>query len=443
MVESTSNATHKSLSGATYWFTGLSGAGKSTLSEALKKAIDGLTADPTKVFILDGDIIRTGLNKGLGFSPEDRSENIRRISEVSKLFNMAGVIVFVAFISPYSKDRDFAKNLHKESGLKFFECHISASLEVCEGRDVKGLYKKARAGIIPVFTGISDPYEAPASPELEVNTGAQTLAESTSFVLKHMEDQGILAKKSAPRVAQSLVRAPTAAEAEEYAGLPSIDIDIQQAQYLQTIGDGWAFPLKRFMNETELLESLHMKTVSDSNGERHLLSVQITQSVTDEQKAALAGQKKVAIKCSAISNDVLAVINEPVFFDNRKEEICARQFGCFGYNHPKAETIAAQGNWLISGSSMHFTKRVTFDDGMDKYRYTPAEINDLIKARGADAVYAFQVRNPLHNGHVLLLKDTREQLIKQGYKNPILLLHPLGGWCKDDDVPLGPRIHQH
>ena len=408
MVESTSNATHKSLAGATYWFTGLSGAGKSTLSEALKKAIDKLTADPTKVFILDGDIIRTGLNKGLGFSPEDRSENIRRISEVSKLFNMAGVIVFVAFISPYSKDRDFAKNLHKESGLKFFECHISASLEVCEGRDVKGLYKKARAGIIPVFTGISDPYEAPASPELEVSTGAQTLEESTNFVLKHMEDQGILAKKSAPRVFQSLVREPTAAESEEYAGLHVIDIDIQQAQYLQTIGDGWAFPLKRFMNETELLESLHMKTVSDANGERHLLSVAITQSVTDEQKAALAGHKKVALKCTAISNDVLAVISEPVFFENRKEEISARQFGCFGFNHPKSEVINAQGNWLISGANMHFTKRITFDDGMDKYRYTPSEISDLIKARGADAVYAFQVRNPLHNGQVLLLKDTRE-----------------------------------
>ena len=186
------------------------------------------------------------------------------------------MIVFVAFISPYSKDRDFAKNLHKESGLKFFECHISASLEVCEGRDVKGLYKKARAGIIPVFTGISDPYEAPANPELEVNTGAQTLEESTKFVLKHMEDQGVLAKKSTPRIFQSLVREPTAAESEEYAGLPSIDIDEQQAQYLQTIGDGWAFPLKRFMNETELLESLHMKTVSDEHGERHLLSVAIT-----------------------------------------------------------------------------------------------------------------------------------------------------------------------
>ena len=171
-MESHSSLTHKSLAGATYWFTGLSGAGKSTLSESLKKHLDAITGDHTKCFILDGDIIRTGLNKGLGFSMEDRAENIRRISEVSKLFNMAGVIVFVAFISPYSKDRDFAKQLHKDAGLKFFECHISASLEVCEGRDVKGLYKKARAGLIPSFTGISDPYQEPENCELNVNTGA-------------------------------------------------------------------------------------------------------------------------------------------------------------------------------------------------------------------------------------------------------------------------------
>jgi adenylylsulfate kinase-like enzyme len=104
------------------------------------------------------------------------------------LFNLAGVIVFVAFISPYQKDRNFAKTLHKEAGLKFFECHISASLEVCEGRDVKGLYKKARAGVIPVFTGISDPYDVPEACELEVSTGTQTLQESTDFVLKHMHD---------------------------------------------------------------------------------------------------------------------------------------------------------------------------------------------------------------------------------------------------------------
>merc|ERR1719327_1485038 len=115
MVDSHTAITHKSLSGATYWFTGLSGAGKSTLSEALKKHIDKVTGDGSKCFILDGDVIRTGLNKGLGFSEEDRAENIRRISEVSKLFCMSGAIVFVAFISPYSKDRDFAKKLHHEA----------------------------------------------------------------------------------------------------------------------------------------------------------------------------------------------------------------------------------------------------------------------------------------------------------------------------------------
>jgi len=161
--------------GATYWFTGLSGAGKSTLSEAVKKQLDKMVGDSRKVFILDGDVIRTGLNKDLGFSPEARAENIRRISEVSKLFCLSGQIVFVAFISPYSADRDFARSVHEASGLKFYECHISASLEVCEGRDVKGLYKKARAGIIPNFTGVSDPYQAPSSPELNINTGEFTL----------------------------------------------------------------------------------------------------------------------------------------------------------------------------------------------------------------------------------------------------------------------------
>merc|ERR1712045_751916 len=112
-------------------------------------------------------------------------------------------------------------------------------------------------------------------------------------------------------------------------------------------------------------------------------------------------------------------------------------------NHPKAQTIFAQGDFLISGESMEFVKRPVFNDGNDVYRLTPSEIQAKIAEKDADVVYAFQVRNPLHNGHVLLLKDTREQLIAQGYRNPILLLHPLGGWCKDDDVPLTDRMAQH
>lgn len=156
--------------GATFWFTGFSGAGKSTLSEAIKKKLDVELGDKNKVFILDGDIIRTGLNKGLTFSPEDRAENIRRISEVSKLFAASGQICFVAFISPYGKDRNFAKDIHKAAGIPFYECFISATLEACEERDVKGLYKKARAGEIKNFTGISDPYEAPENPDMNVAT---------------------------------------------------------------------------------------------------------------------------------------------------------------------------------------------------------------------------------------------------------------------------------
>ena len=403
------NATHIVTSGATYWFTGLSGAGKSTLSGALKEQIDKLVGDNKKVFLLDGDVIRTGLNKDLGFSADDRKENIRRIAEVSKLFCLAGQIVFVAFISPYSADRDFAKQVHEAAGLKFYECHISASLEVCEGRDVKGLYKKARAGIIPNFTGVSDPYEAPANPALNVNTGELSLMASQSLVINHMTQEGVLRATQERVIAQSLWKEAAADQAEEIAGLKVLDITQHQVEYLQTIGDGWAAPLNRFMNELELLEVMNMKTLTDGEGRRHLLSVPITQSVTAEQKAALEGESRIAIKCSAIDSDqVLAVINKPVFFDNRKEEICARTFGCMSEKHPCAQTIFAQGDFLVSGESMDFLVRPVFNDGNDEYRMTPSQIKAKIVEKDADVVYAFQVRNPLHNGHVLLLKDTRE-----------------------------------
>ena len=403
-----------------------------------------MVGDNKKVFLLDGDVIRTGLNKDLGFSASDRKENIRRIAEVSKLFCLAGQVVFVAFISPYSADRDFARQCHEAAGLKFFECHISASLEVCEGRDVKGLYKKARAGIIPNFTGVSDPYEAPGSPEMDINTGELSLQQCQSVVMQHMTSNGVIRSNQTRVIAQSMWKDATADEATAVSSLKVLDIDQHQVEYLQTIGDGWAAPLKNFMNELELLEVMNMKTVTDSEGKRHLMSVPITQSVTAEQKAAFEGESRIAIKCSAIGSDaVLAVIENPVFFDNRKEEICARTFGCMSANHPKAQTIFAQGDFLVSGSSMTFINRPVFNDGNDQYRMTPQQIQDKIVEKNADVVYAFQVRNPLHNGHVLLLKDTREQLIKQGYKNPILLLHPLGGWCKDDDVPLTDRMAQH
>ncbi len=175
--------------GAVLWFTGLSGSGKSTLALAVEER---LFERGHLCFVLDGDNIRHGLNKNLGFSPEDREENIRRIGEVGKLFSDAGVIAMTAFISPYRQDRDKARSLLAEGS--FVEIYVQVPLEVAEQRDPKGLYKKARAGEIKEFTGISAPYEEPRSPEIVVNTGELDLEQSVDKVIRYLEDRDIVRK---------------------------------------------------------------------------------------------------------------------------------------------------------------------------------------------------------------------------------------------------------
>ncbi len=173
--------------GAVIWFTGLSSSGKSTVAREVELA---LVENGKNCYVLDGDNIRHGLNKNLGFSPEDRTENIRRIGEVAKLFSEANVITLTAFISPYRADRDLARKLVPEG--QFFEIYCDTPIEICEQRDPKGLYKKARAGEIPEFTGISAPYEAPLMPELHLQTGTETLEESTRCVLNLLVEKGII-----------------------------------------------------------------------------------------------------------------------------------------------------------------------------------------------------------------------------------------------------------
>ena len=172
---------------AILWFTGLSGSGKSTLANAVNAA---LFERGLGTYVLDGDNVRHGLCKDLGFSDADREENIRRIGEVAKLFLDAGVIVLTAFVSPFRADRDKARGL-VEAG-DFFEIFCAADLDVCESRDPKGLYAKARSGAIKEFTGISSPYEAPDTPELKIDTGAQDLAESVNVVIKALQDKGVI-----------------------------------------------------------------------------------------------------------------------------------------------------------------------------------------------------------------------------------------------------------
>ena len=172
------------------WFTGLSGSGKSTVANATEKMLHDMGL---QTYILDGDNVRMGLNKDLGFSAEDRTENIRRITEVAKLFADSGSIILTAFISPYREDRDKAREII--SNDDFIEIFVSADLSVCEDRDPKGLYKKARSGEIKGFTGIDAPYEAPLNPELIVETDKNSIEESAQIVVDYLIENGIISKK--------------------------------------------------------------------------------------------------------------------------------------------------------------------------------------------------------------------------------------------------------
>ncbi len=175
--------------GATIWFTGLSGSGKSTIAVALEKQLQnhGMLS-----YRLDGDNVRLGINKNLGFSEQDRKENIRRIGEISKLFGDAGLIAISSFISPYVQDRDDVRMLHTEANLKFIEVFVDCPLAIAEKRDPKGLYKRARAGEIKNFTGIDDPYEAPIDPEIHLRSDKMTLSEEVLIIVNYLKDNDVI-----------------------------------------------------------------------------------------------------------------------------------------------------------------------------------------------------------------------------------------------------------
>jgi adenylylsulfate kinase len=180
---------------ALLWFTGLSGSGKSTLAHALEEQ---LYQRGVRSYVLDGDNIRTGLNKDLGLSPEDRKENIRRIAEVAKLMVDAGILVFAAFITPYRESRQFIRELMTQ--VPYYECYIKCSLETCEGRDPKGLYKKARSGEIRNMTGVSAPFEEPESADLVIRTDHYELQDCVNYLLRFLMDKKIIVFRESSRI---------------------------------------------------------------------------------------------------------------------------------------------------------------------------------------------------------------------------------------------------
>ena len=212
-------------------------------------------------YCLDGDNIRFGLNRDLGFSPEDRVENIRRIGEVAKLFADAGVICLVSFISPYRKDRDLARSVHEKANLPFIECFVDTPIEECEKRDVKGLYKKARQGIIKGFTGIDAPYEAPLKPEIKLDTVNKTPKNAVNRIVKELKSAGILKKETGDACGDLFVNPDElVAKTKEAEKLDVVELTKTDAQWLQVLSEGWAYPLSGFMREDDMLTCMHFNT---------------------------------------------------------------------------------------------------------------------------------------------------------------------------------------
>lgn len=421
--------------GCTIWFTGLSGAGKTTVSFGVEEylCLHGIPA-----YALDGDNIRHGLNKNLGFSSQDREENIRRVAEVAKLFADSGVVCLTSFISPYAKDRTMAREIHEQSGLLFIECFVDTPLEVCEKRDVKGLYRKARAGQIKGFTGIDMPYEAPDTPDLLIKAGKDTIKDCVQQVVELLRERGVIPGSVVDCVKELFVspeRLPAAMA--EAAAMPSVEISKVDLQWVQVLSEGWATPLTGFMREAEFLQSQHFGCYLEGGVTNQ--SIPIVLPVTTEDMKRLENEPAFALKHNG---KLYAVLHQPEFYPHRKEERCSRQFGTSCRGHPYINMIYESGDWLVGGD-LEVLERIRWDDGLDEYRLTPKELRKAFSKLGADAVFAFQLRNPVHNGHALLMQDTRKHLTEKGYRKPVLLLHPLGGWTKDDDVPLAVRMKQH
>ena len=405
--------------GLTIWLTGLSGAGKSTIAGQL---VPRLRAEGRRVEILDGDAIRENLSKGLGFSKEDRDTNIRRIGYVAELLTRNGVTVIVAAISPYRAVRDEVRARIGD----FLEVHVDCHLDELVRRDVKGLYLRALAGEITHFTGVSDPYEAPLAPEVRVDTRKQTADESVAIILEAVRRGRSLpgARPHGGVLKERLVGPQRAAELRALAAdLQSIELDAWATSDLELLAGGGLSPLEGFMGSADMLMVRdHMHLASGA-----VWSLPILLPVSAEQAAAIKPGEKVALRSQG---RILAVIDVTEVFDYDRHRLALEVYGTDDAAHPGVARMLAQTEWAVAGP----VEVIELPDApFQKHRLTPRATRELMAERGWRTMVGFQTRNPVHRAHEYLQKVALEHV--DG-----LLLHPLVGETKDDDISAAARM---
>lgn len=432
--------------GVTVWFTGLSGAGKTTIARAVEAA---LRARGVPVERLDGDVVRQSLTRDLGFSREDREQNIDRVAFVAKLLTRHGVICLASFISPYRAMRARAR---QEIG-EFLEVYVTAPLATLLERDVKGLYRKALAGKLPNFTGVSDPYEPPEQPDLLLETDREPVEACAARVIGLLEARGYLPPSGKGPVIAGAGPAPSEAgqgpvaphggqlvqrvlegEAQEEAlgrarELPVVELDERELADVEMIGCGALSPLVGFMGRLEYETVIGQMRLADGL----LWPLPITLAVTREEAAAIREGQEVALVTPGEGRVVaLMQVTERFTYDPREE--AAQVYGTTDEAHPGVARLYRQGPVYLAGPLWVVDR--PGPDPFAHYRLTPAQTRALFQERGWRTVVAFQTRNPVHRAHEYLQKCALE--VVDG-----LLLHPVVGATKADDLPAEIRFRSY
>ncbi len=432
--------------GVTVWFTGLSGSGKTTIAKRVETILQDRGVPVER---LDGDIVRQSLTRDLGFSKEDRDKNIERVTFVSKLLTRNGVVTLCAFISPYKSVRDQSR---REIG-EFLEVYVKASMDALLERDLKGLYKKALAGEIQNFTGVNDPYDAPENPELVCDTDLESIEESTQKVISMLEERGYIPSDGAPgkrrgaaaRSATEKAVGPSTPHGgtlvnRELSGderadalrrakkLYSVPLGDRELADIEMIGIGAMSPLTGFMRQLDYQTVVDSMRLSDGL----IWPLPVTLAVTAEQAARIGEGAEIALTGAKGEPVALMHVTELYSYDKKRE--AERVFGTNDQAHPGVARIYAQGDTLVAGPIWVIDRpnQDTFGD----YRLTPLQTRQTFDERGWKSVVAFQTRNPVHRAHEYLQKVALEMV--DG-----LLLHPLVGATKSDDVPADVRVRTY